>query len=74
MASCSQCGAKRGHLPGCPSGGGGGGGGGGKTPKKVPKHPHQWKWKRRGGGVLGGYWDLYVCEYPGCPATKEVPV
>jgi hypothetical protein len=32
MASCSRCGAKRGHLPGCPVGGSGA-----KRGRKTPK-------------------------------------
>lgn len=71
MATCGECGESGGkHLNGCPNGSGGGGGGRGSG-KKPPRHKHDWYWVRRGGGVVGPYYDVYKCRVPGCTATDE---
>lgn len=75
--ACDQCGARRGHLDGCPLKGGGGGGGGSRKagkPKNTPGHKHNYQptgsydTPYRDGRkkmILTTY--KFECLTPGCP-------
>jgi hypothetical protein len=70
--ACGSCGARRGHLPGCPSAGGGGGGGGTPARRECRPKDHNWVWKRRANPIVGRPYDEYRCSK--CPAIDQRPV
>jgi len=71
--TCGTCGTA--HEPGdCPLGGGGRKKKDKRDDKKVPKHDHKWRWKRRSQPIMGRPYDEYYCTFPGCTETQQRPV
>jgi hypothetical protein len=84
--SCSSCGAKRGHLGGCPELEGSGGGGG-RHRRERGKHrkpvgcPFSWSTRPANGGIAGQHYDhqcgnkyehagRHVCKNFNCHETR----